>query len=246
MPNDSAAFFDLDRTLMSGSSAMQFALAARREGMIGRSEIMRWGFDHLYFRAKGSTDQSTDMVVSRVKLFIQDLPEVEIVRMAPQLIAGILTRLYPEMVEEVRMHQDAGRPTFIISAAADGLVAILARILGMDGGRGTRYCVDEEGKLTGELDGPLMYGDGKLAALDELAAEHGVDLGASWAYSDSVSDLPMLMAVGNAVAVNPDDELAAVAQEHGWQVMRFERLGRRLVLSGAVVVTAAAGGAAWL
>lgn len=246
MDERAAAFFDLDRTLMSGSSAMQFARAAQRNGMVTRGQIARWGVHHLRFRLQGSTDQSTDEVVARVKLFLSGVPELEIARMSPHLVGGILARIYPEMLAEVRRHQDAGRQAFIVSAAADGLVKLLAQVLLMDGGIGTRYRLDSEGRLTGELDGPLMYGEDKVPALEEFAREHDLDLDRCWAYSDSASDLPMLELVGTAVAVNPDEELAARALEAGWQIMRFERLGRRLAFGGAITAALATGGGMWL
>jgi phosphoserine phosphatase len=146
------------------------------------------------------------------------------------------------MREEVHSHQDAGRATLIVSAASHDLVELLAQVLGMEGGIGTRYEVDAEGRLTGELDGPFMYGEGKAEAVRSYAESEGVDLGESWAYSDSASDLPMLRAVGNAVVVNPDAELAEIARAEGWRVLRFERLGRRLAVVGATVVAALVGG----
>jgi phosphoserine phosphatase len=146
------------------------------------------------------------------------------------------------MLDEVRMHQDADRPTFIVSAAGNDLVEVLARVLGMEGGIGTRYEVDGDGMLTGRIVEPFVYAEGKVAAMRGFAAEHDIDLRASWAYSDSVSDLPMLREVGTPVAVNPDAELAEVAAEEGWRVMRFERLGRQLAIAGATLVAAAVGG----
>jgi phosphoserine phosphatase len=89
---------------------------------------------------------------------------------------------------------------------------------------------------------PFVYREGKVEAMRAFAAQHDVDLAASWAYSDSASDLPMLRAVGRPVAVNPDAELARVAAEEGWRVMRFEKLGRRLAIAGATVFAAALGG----
>jgi phosphoserine phosphatase len=145
------------------------------------------------------------------------------------------------MLDEVRSHQDAGRPVFIVSAAGNELVSMLAFVLAMDGGIGTAYAVDDEGMLTGELDGPFMYGEGKVTAMERFADEHGIDLDASYAYSDSVSDLPMLRAVGNAVVVNPDQPLAEIAKAEGWRVMRFEKLGRRLAIAGATVTVTALG-----
>jgi phosphoserine phosphatase len=146
------------------------------------------------------------------------------------------------MLDEVRVHQDAGRATFIVSAAGNGLVEMLARVLGMDGGIGTRYEVDGHGLLTGSIVEPFVYGEGKVEAMRAFAAEHEIELEESWAYSDSASDLPMLRTVGSPVAVNPDAELARVAAEEGWRVVRFERLGRRLAIAGATVVAAAVGG----
>jgi phosphoserine phosphatase len=137
------------------------------------------------------------------------------------------------MLDEVYGHQDAGRATFIVSAAGNGVVEPLAAVLGMDGGIGTSYEI-EEGTFTGRFDGPFVYGPGKVEAMEAFAAEHGIDLAESFAYSDSVSDLPMLRAVGHPVVVNPDPPLAELAREEGWQTMRFEQLGRRLV---ALVVT---------
>jgi HAD superfamily hydrolase (TIGR01490 family) len=146
------------------------------------------------------------------------------------------------MLNEVRSHQDAGRPAFIVSAASHGVVELLARVLDMEGGIGSRYEVDEDGNYTGELLGGLNYGELKIGPMRTFAAEHDLDLDASWAYSDSVSDLPMLELVGNPVAVNPDAELTALARERGWQVMRFERLGRRIAIAASVVTAGAVGG----
>ncbi len=237
-----AAFFDLDRTLMAGSSGMHFARAAYRTGMVSRALLARWGLEHIRFRLWGSTDERTAEVLSEVKELLSGVPEREIERLAPDLLAGVLPRIYPPMLEEVRVHQDAGRATFIVSAAGNGLVEILARVLGMDGGIGTRYEVDGHGVLTGSIVEPFVYGDGKVEAMRAFAARHEIDLEESWAYSDSASDLPMLRAVGRPVAVNPDAELARIAADQGWQVMRFERLGRRLAIAGATLIAAAVGG----
>ncbi len=236
-----AAFFDLDRTLMAGSSGMHFARAAYRSGMVSRVRLARWGAEHVRFRLRGSTDRRTAQVLSQVKELLAGVPEREIERMGPDLLAGVLPRIYPKMLEEVRAHQDAGRATFIVSGAGDGLVEMLARVLGMDGGIGTRYEVDGDGVLTGRIVEPFVYGEGKVAAMQRFADEHEIDLPESWAYSDSASDLPMLRAVGNPVVVNPDPELARIASEQGWRVMRFEKLGRRLAIGGATLAAAASG-----
>jgi HAD superfamily hydrolase (TIGR01490 family) len=236
-----AAFFDLDRTLISGSSGLPWARAAAKAGLISRRQLASWAVDGLIFRLRGASDEATKKLLDEVREVFRGISARELARLAPEVLVGVLPRIYPEMLTEVYSHQDAGRPTFIVSAAGDELVQMLARILNMDGGIGTAYEIDEEGRLTGEVGGTFMYGEGKVEAMRRYADDHGIDLGRSYAYSDSASDLPMLRAVGIPVVVNPDEELARIAREEGWRVMRFERLGRRLALAGLSVVLIGAG-----
>lgn len=236
-----AAFFDLDKTLMAGSSGIHFARAAARIGMVSRRQVARWGIDHVRFRLRGATDEETTAVLAQIKELLQGVRERDLAWMAPEVLAAIIPRIYPQMLDEVRAHQDAGRRVFIVSAAGNELVSMLAYVLAMDGGIGTAYAVDAEGRMTGELDGPFMYGEGKVEAMRRFAGEHGIDLAASYAYSDSASDLPMLRAVGNPVVVNPDPPLAEIARSEGWRVMRFEKLGRRLAIAAATVTAGALG-----
>jgi HAD superfamily hydrolase (TIGR01490 family) len=166
--------------------------------------------------------------------------------MAPMVLAGVLPRLYPRMLQVAWDHQDAGRRVYICTAATQEMAQLLATVLGLDGGLGTELETDADGVLTGTLTGPFNYGEGKPIRMRELAAAQGIDLARSWAYSDSASDLPMLRAVGHPVVVNPDADLARVAEEEGWDVMRFETLGRSLKLVAALTAAAAAGvGARW-
>ncbi|HEY8809531.1 MAG TPA: HAD-IB family hydrolase, partial [Solirubrobacterales bacterium] len=236
-----AAFFDLDKTLMAGSSGMQFARVATRHGIVSRRLLASWGVEHLRYRLRGTTDERTTEVLRVARDLISGVPARSLERMNPEVMAAILPRVYPQMLDEVYAHQDAGRATFIVSAAGNGVVEPLAAVLGMDGGIGTRYEVGEDGAFTGRFDGPFVYGPGKVEAMEAFAAEHGIDLAASYAYSDSISDLPMLRAVGNPVVVNPDPPLAEIAREEGWQTMRFEQLGRRLVALAVTLLATVAG-----
>ena len=236
-----AAFFDLDKTLMAGSSGMQFARVAARHGIVGRRQLLSWAVEHLRYRLRGTTDERTAEVLRVARELIAGVPVRTVERMNPEVLAAILPRVYPQMLEEVYGHQDAGRATFIVSAAGNGVVEPLAEVLGMDGGIGTRYGVDGDGAFTGRFDGPFVYGRGKVEAMEAFAAEHGIDLDQSYAYSDSLSDLPMLRAVGHPVAVNPDPALAEIAGEEGWEMMRFERLGRRLVAVAVTLLATVAG-----
>jgi HAD superfamily hydrolase (TIGR01490 family) len=236
-----AAFFDLDKTLMAGSSGMQFARVATRHGIVGRRQLASWAVEHLRYRLRGTTDERTAEVLRVARELIAGVPARSLERMNPEVMAAILPRVYPQMLDEVYAHQDAGRATFIVSAAGNGVVEPLAEVLGMDGGIGTSYEIDADGAFTGRFDGPFVYGPGKVEAMRAFAGAHGIDLAASFAYSDSLSDLPMLRAVGHPVAVNPDPALTEIAREEGWQTMRFERLGRRLVAL-AVTLLATIGG----
>jgi HAD superfamily hydrolase (TIGR01490 family) len=236
-----AAFFDLDKTLMAGSSGMQFARVATRHGIVGRRQLARWAVEHLRYRLRGTTDERTTEVLRVARDLISGVPARSLERMNPEVLAAILPRVYPQMLDEVYAHQDAGRATLIVSAAGNGVVEPLAAVLGMDGGIGTRYEVGEDGAFTGRFDGPFVYGRGKVEAMQAFAVERGIDLAESYAYSDSISDLPMLRVVGHPVAVNPDPPLAEIAREEGWQTMRFEQLGRRLVALTVTVLATVAG-----
>jgi HAD superfamily hydrolase (TIGR01490 family) len=138
-------------------------------------------------------------------------------------------------------HQDAGRPIFICTAASQEMAELMAIVLTFDGAVGSVSEV-RDGAYTGRPGGPFTYREGKAEAIRDLAAREDIDLAASWAYSDSESDLPMLRAVGHPVAVNPDGPLARVAREEGWEILRFERLARRLRVGGAALAAAAIGG----
>jgi HAD superfamily hydrolase (TIGR01490 family) len=236
-----AAFFDLDRTLMAGSSAFQFGRAAYKSGLVTRRQLAADGWENVRFRLRGSTDASADALRERVGTMLEGLRVRDLQRLAPDVLAGVLPRLYPRMLEIAYAHQDAGRPIFICTAAAQEMGELMAIVLTFDGAVGS---VSEvvDGHYTGRSGGPFTYREGKAQAIRELAAREGIDLGASWAYSDSESDLPMLRLVGHPVAVNPDRELGRVARLEGWEIMRFERLGRRLRVAGAAGLAAGLGG----
>jgi HAD superfamily hydrolase (TIGR01490 family) len=227
---------------MAGSSGFHWARAARRAGLTTRRQLATDALENIRFRLHGSTDEATHEVQKRVGAFLEGRRVAELERLNPMVLAGVLPRLYPKMLETAYEHQDAGRPVFIVTAASQGTAEMLAHVLFFDGAAGSKL-EELDGVYTGRFDGPFCYGEGKPVRMRELAAEKGVDLADSWAYSDSASDLPMLRAVGHPVAVNPDAELARVAREEGWDVMTFETLGRRLKLVAAFLAFTAVGGA---
>jgi HAD superfamily hydrolase (TIGR01490 family) len=236
-----AAFFDLDRTLMAGSSGFHFARVAFAQGMISRRRLAADAWANLRFRLRGSTDAGTDKVRERIGEYIAGVRVRDLQRLAPGVLARVLPRLYPQMLAVAYAHQDAGRRVYICTAASQEMAGMLAYVLGFDGGIGSRSEV-RDGVYTGRPGGPFAYREGKAQAIRELAAAEGIDLPASYGYSDSESDLPMLRAVGHPVAVNPDAELLRVARAEGWDVLRFEQLGRRLKIVLAAVAAATAGG----
>jgi len=240
----SAAFFDLDRTLMEGSSAFQFGRAAYRAGMLSRRQLIADGWANVQFRLRGSTDANTHALRDRISRSLAGVRVRDLDRLGAPVLAGVLPRIYPRMLALAHEHQDAGRRVYIVTAASNELAGMLAQVLALDGGIGSQFSEVHDGVYTGHPTGLFIYGADKARAIEQLAEREGIDLSASYAYSDSASDLPMLRRVGHPVAVNPDRELLRVAREEGWGVLRFERLGRRLKTAVGLAGAAAAGGAA--
>jgi HAD superfamily hydrolase (TIGR01490 family) len=238
-----AAFFDLDRTLIAGSSAFEFGRAAYKAGFISRRQLARDAWENVLFRLKGSTDERTDALKKRIGEALAGVRVRDMQRLAPAVLGGVLPKLYPQMLEIAYEHQDAGRPIFVCTAASQEMAELMAIVLTFDGAIGS---VSEvvDGHYTGREGGAFTYREGKAQAMREVAAREGIDLSASWAYTDSESDLPMLRAVGHPVAVNPDAELGRIAAAEGWDVLRFDRLHRRLKLAGGGVAAALTGAAA--
>jgi HAD superfamily hydrolase (TIGR01490 family) len=228
-----AAFFDLDKTLMAGSSGIFFARAAYETGMITRTRLARDAYENLRFRLRGSTDDRADDVRRRVGEMIAGVRVRDLERLSPRVLAGVLPRLYPEMLARAYAHQDAGELIYIVTAASQEMADLLAHVLAFDGGLGSRSEI-VDGRYTGRPAGPFNYREGKVLSMREVAEREGIDLSASYAYSDSESDLPMLRAVRHAVVVNPDQDLRRIAAEEGWEVLYLDRLGRRLKVLAAI------------
>ncbi len=237
-----AAFFDLDRTLMEGSSAFQFGRAAYKAGLISRRRLIADGWANLRFRLRGASDQTTHALRDRISGSLTGTRVRDLQRLGPDVLARILPRIYPRMLALAYEHQDAGRLVYIFTAASAELAEMLAHVLTFDGGVGSQFSAAKDGVYTGEPTGLFIYGADKARAIRRLAEQEGIDLSQSYAYSDSASDLPMLRAVGHPVVVNPDKELLAEARENGWQVLRFDRLSRRLKTAVGLAGAAAAGG----
>ena len=236
-----AAFFDLDRTLMAGSSGFHWARAAYRAGLITRKRLAGDAWENVKFRLRGSTDEATDAVRERVATMIAGQRVRDLGRLSPQVLAGVLPRLYPQMLRLAYDHQDAGRPVYICTAASQEMADLMAHVLQFDGALGSRSEI-VDGHYTGRPGGPFAYREGKATLMRELAEREGIDLAASYAYSDSITDAPMLEIVGHPVAVNPDRELARLARQREWEVREFDQPVRLRRRAPAPAPTAAVGG----
>ena len=236
MTEPAAAFFDLDRTLIAGSSAFHFGIAAWRNKLIPTGELLGDAVNAATYKLFGATDERSEAVRDRILHAVEGAAQAELIALNEQFIPRILERVRPESRGLIDMHHAAGRDCYILSASPVELVAPLADALGMEGGLGT---VSEvvDGHYTGRLDGPFLYGAGKAEAIEKLAAERGYDLRLCYSYSDSASDLPMMEMVGHPVAVNPDRPLEAVAHQRGWPIVIFSRRTKQVVK-----ITTAAGG----
>jgi HAD superfamily hydrolase (TIGR01490 family) len=239
----SAAFFDLDRTLISGSSAFILAGSARSAGLLPTSQFVRDAAAALRFKLRGASDTTTDGVRDRVLGAVKGLRQDDLIALNAEILPKLLAKIRPEARRLVDLHRHAGRNTYIVSAAPVEIVEPLAHSLGMTAGIGTRGTV-VDGVYTGALDGPFCYGPGKVTAMQEIARWDGLDLGQCYAYSDSSSDLPMLQAVGHPVAVNPDARLTRHARANGWPIVQFSErtksvIRRTVTAAGATAIAGA-------
>jgi HAD superfamily hydrolase (TIGR01490 family) len=234
MDERAAAFFDLDRTLISGSSVFAFGRAAWRHGMVTTGELASDGLNAVLFRLGGSTDDKADAVRDRILEAIHGRPVVELEELGDEVISQLLDAVRRESQVLIDLHHEAGRDTYIVSASPIEIVREFADAVGLTGGIGT---VSEiaDGVYTGRLSEPFCYGKGKAVAIEKLASQRGYDLRLCYAYSDSISDLPMLELVGHPVAVNPDRALESIAQRRGWPIIEFSRTAKRVIRTTTAV-----------
>lgn len=224
----SAAFFDLDRTLISGSSAFVLAIAAWRGKLVPTHQFARDAASAVAFKFAGASDDKSTGVRDRILGAVKNIRVDDLVALNTDIVPKLMEKLRPEARHLLDQHRQAGRATYIVSASPIELVEPLAKALGMTAGIGTRSEI-VDGVYTGELAGPFCYGQGKVEAIVELARWEGFDLAQCFAYSDSASDLPMLQAVGHPVAVNPDTKLERVAGLHGWPIVVFSKRTKAVI-----------------
>jgi HAD superfamily hydrolase (TIGR01490 family) len=235
-----AAFFDLDRTLIAGSSAFVFGRAAYDAGLIRPTDFASDAFAALKFRLFGSSDTSSKNVRERILEAAGGATQSDLLALNEVVLPELLGLIRPEARALIEQHRNAGRETWIVSASPIEIVEPLAIALEMTGGIGTRGEVID-GIYTGRLAGPFCYGEGKAEAISLLAEERHIDLASSWSYSDSMSDVSMMEIVGNAVAVNPDTQLATLARTRGWPVVVFAQRSKMLIRRSTTITAAVVG-----
>lgn len=222
----SAAFFDLDGTLIPGSANIPFAKAAFRQGFISTSDLFKDLRNGLSFLLKGATDERSAQVRDRILHAVKGHRAADVEALGEHFIEELVASIKPAMRDVLGRHGAAGEDRIVISASPTEIVSRVAQAAGLETGVGTTAARDANGVYTGELAGPFCYAQGKVEVMQALAAERGYDLGECFAYSDSASDLPMLEAVGHPVAVNPEPELREIAAVRGWPIVETSSVPR--------------------
>jgi HAD superfamily hydrolase (TIGR01490 family) len=243
-PAQPAVFFDLDRTIIEGSSISQFGYAAWRAGLIDVRHVGTAMVRGILFDWIGESEDVADQTLPRILETIEGKERAELLALRGPLVAEMLEQARPETLRLLDLHVQMGRDCWVVSASAIEIVEKLAEELGFTGAIATEAEV-VDGVYTGKLAKPFRHGAQKAEAIARLAAEKNYDLGLSFAYGDSHNDLPMLELVGIPIAINPDAKLADVAYERGWPVVQFAkphyRAKRRLRTAAALAAAFAAG-----
>lgn len=245
-----AAFFDLDKTIIAKSSALAFSRPFYQGGLINRRAVLRSAYAQFVFLVGGADHDQME----KMREYLSALTRGWNVQQVREIVAETLHNLidpiiYDEAASLIEQHHAAGRDVVIVSSSGSEVVEPIGALLGADHVIATRLKV-EDGCYTGEIE-YYAYAENKAAAIRELAESEGYDLAESYAYSDSSTDLPLLEAVGHPSAVNPDRALRKEAQAREWPVLVFDRpvqLRRRLpefsAPNGSVLTAVAVGTAA--
>ena len=252
-----AAFFDLDKTVIAKSSTLAFGRPFYKGGLVNRRAVLKSSFAQFVYLLQGADEDSMDKMRDYLKALCAGWPVQQVHDIVAETLHDLIDPMvYDEAVALMEEHHAAGRDVVIVSSSGEEVVGPIGEMLGVDRVIATRMVV-EDGKYTGDI-AFYAYGAGKAEAMRELAEQQGYDLSASYAYSDSFTDLPMLEAVGHPTAVNPDKPLRKAAAENGWPVTQFRRPVRMRsripklptppgppVAYAGVAVAAGAAGLAW-
>ncbi|RBY94065.1 HAD-IB family hydrolase [Blastococcus sp. TBT05-19] len=240
----SAAFFDLDKTVIAKSSALAFGRPFFQGGLINRRAVLKSAYAQFVFSLAGADEQQMERLRAQLTAMVTGWNAAVVHEIVRETLHEIVEPLvYAEAADLIEEHRAAGREIVIVSSSGAEMVEPIGEMLGVDRVVATRLVV-EDGRYTGDIEF-YAYGENKAEAVRRLAAEGGYDLADCYAYSDSVTDLPLLAVVGHPTAVNPDRGLRKAALQRGWPVLRFERpvsIRSRFSTPSTPVVTGAAMG----
>ncbi len=241
-----AAFFDLDKTIIAKSSSLAFTRPFQAGGLINRRAALRSAYAQLVFLTGGADDDQMEKLRQFMSQLVAGWDVATVREVVAETLHHVVSPLvYDEAVSLIEEHKAAGRDVIIVSASGSEVVGPIGDLLGADRVIATQLEI-VDGKYTGVID-YYAYAEEKARAIRALAQERGYDLAECYGYSDSVTDVPMLEAVGHAFAVNPDKELRKAAGAHGWPVLVFTRpvtLRRRVPLPAKPTIAALAVGGA--
>jgi HAD superfamily hydrolase (TIGR01490 family) len=222
-PREEAAFFDLDKTVIAKDAMAAFGGPLRKQGLLKGRPLVQVVLAQVIYLILGSTDRRIDRIRTAVLRLTKGWSRAEVVAIVNDALESVVEPIiYDEAMDLIDEHHSAGRRVVIVSASPSEIVQPLGRHLGVDATIASEAAIDANGCYTGEL---AFYAAGpqKADAVRAFAAKTGIDLSRSFAYSDSITDLPLLEIVGHPVAVNPDRGLAKIAAERGWEVTSFVR-----------------------
>ena len=217
-----AAFFDLDKTILSRSSSLVLGRPMYQAGMVSRRQLVKGAYAQVVYHLVGADERRMERMKAGILELTRGWERVRVEEIAREALVELADPyIYQEALDLIAEHRADGRAIFIVSSSPEEIVAPLAEHVGVPRVIATRARV-VDGKYTGEL---AFYcsGEGKAEAIRAVAEREDLDLAGSFAYSDSITDLPMLEAVGNPVAVNPDRDLRRVAVERSWPILDFRR-----------------------
>jgi HAD superfamily hydrolase (TIGR01490 family) len=236
-----AAFFDVDNTIIRGASAFHIAQGLRSRGFFRKRDLLRFGWEQLKYRMFGESKEQMTQVRTEALSIIRGWSVAEMATIGEEVYDEILAlRIFAGTKALLDEHRAQGHEVWLVTATPVEIGKLIARRLGATGALGT-VAEHEHGYYTGRLVGDMLHGEAKATAVSELAERNGLALSDSFAYGDSMNDVPMLSEVGHPCAINPDTRLRRHAKKEGWAMREFRGRGgkgRRSIVKRSITGTA--------